>query len=72
MKHYPVLASSFFIVAALLFVGNRLYEAIKSIGLTTLYYLSLSEKVIYGVSFVFLIAGVACIYLAIRESKQHK
>lgn len=71
-QQYPILASTFLIIATLLFVGNRLYEAIKSIGLNTVYYLSLDEKVIYGVSFAFLIAGFVCIYLGMKEHRRCK
>lgn len=72
MKIYSQLASTFIISAILLFIGNKLYEAIKSIGLTTSYYLSFNEKITYGAGFVFFIAGLVCIFFAIREYKLHK
>jgi len=72
MKTYALLGSTFILVATLLFVGNRLYEAIKCVGLRYLYYLSLDEKIIYGLSGVFLVAGAFFCYLALKEELKKK
>lgn len=69
MKEYFRMSSTFIIVAAMLFCTNRLYEAITSINLTMPYYLSIFEKCIYIVSFVFLLIGFAFLGFAFKNDK---
>ena len=72
MKNYTILGSTFILTATLLFIGNRLYQAIMLVVLRTLYYVTLEEKIIYGLSGVFLVAGVFFCYLALKEELKKK
>lgn len=69
MRDYFRMSSTFIIAATLLFCTNRLYEAITSIGLTVVYYLSALEKFIYIVSFGFLVVGLVFLWLAFKKGR---
>lgn len=69
MKNYFCVSSTFIISAVLLFCTNRLYEALTSIGLTSIYYLSTFERIIYVGSFVFFAIGIAFLYMAFKKSE---
>lgn len=67
-KEYFRMSSTFFLAATLLFCTNRLYRAITSVGLPTLYVLSAAEKLIYAASFAALAAGIAFLWLGFQKS----
>lgn len=69
MKESLRISSTFFLISAMLFCTNRLFEAITSVGLTTAYHRSGTEIFTYLLSLIFLLLGILFLSLSLIKHR---